>query len=222
MKKRAKASIAISAAILTALGLIIPLFLVPSASPLGTYIQVHVQCEQTQTPIAGLPVTLKHPDGTTISTMPTNADGCAGPFGSGLQDGDYIVEFYWADTFSYPVSINCTQIRWNFSYEVCNPQIIKHFYYDLNDGSQPPVTGLNVSLYEDDVFNAWQLTDATGTVSWVVDVCHDYALKYMWGGVQYTEPEAGYIHFDVPPASLTWEAWNGLEPKSEGSNMGRG
>jgi len=215
MRKRYTAVIT-SSAVLLILALVLFFYFVQPASPLGIYINVHVHCQQTQSPIVGLDVTLYDINGSKIETIPTDKSGKAGPFGSGLVDGTYTIEFFWADKTSYTITINCSKITWDFYYNVDNPKIIKHFFYALNDETTPPVVGLNVTLWKDGSVFDWQLTDASGTVSWIVDVGYDYHMTYLWGSVSYRVPAVSEIHFEIPTCreDLVWEEWNGLQPKS--------
>jgi len=197
-------------------------FWVNPVSSLGKYIQVCVFCQETEEPIpAGLAVTVEGQG--YKGTLYTNEKGCTGRFGSGLVDGNYAIQFYWNEPYSYDVTINCSKIVWSFNYHVPNPVIIKHFYYDLkcDDGSYPPVVGLNVSLVENSIPIAWQLTDAKGTVMFdghYVDVCKEYQLAWTWGGIGAIEPTPT-IHFGYEDGKLLeclWEHTNYLEPKSDG------
>jgi len=205
--------------ILIVLTIIITIFWISlaSASPLGKTIRVCVTCAETTDPVAeGLGITLWTSAGDKLATLYTGPKGCV-EFGSGLPDGDYVITFYWNAAFRYEISIDCSQIVWQFDYRVPNPVIIKHFEYgDLGI----PIEGLVVYLDEDGTDLVKLETDATGTVrfggEWV-DVCKVYHLEYMWGGVAYAE---GPIHFEYDANGelqvCLWEKTNYLEPKSGG------
>jgi len=191
----------------------------PRHPPLGKYIVVGIFCQETEEPV---------PDGFAVrltgqgydATMYTK-DGLV-RFGSGLPDGTYVISFYWNGPYEYEVTIeDCSQITWYFDYYVPNPVIIKHFYYETEwaDGF-PPIVGLNVTLVENGVPIAWQLTDATGTVTFggdLVDVCKEYYLTWTYGGV---DDQEGPIHFAYDEygqlLECIWEGYNYLEPKSGG------
>lgn len=215
MNNRRKAIIATTASLMFLLIILISMFLSTPVSPLGKYIVVCLECEQTGEGIPGVDVTITGEG--FEATMPTGKNGCTGPFGSGLVDGDYVIEYFWCgERYAYNVTIECSKITWYFTYEVPNPEIIKHFVYNICEQEFPPVVGLNVSLYEDGAFKAWQLTNGEGTVRFdgtVVGFCHDYTLNWTWGGIPAGE---GPIHFDCPPECCIWEKTNELEPKSGG------
>jgi hypothetical protein len=216
MPKKSRVSTEILLLIITII--LLSLFFTRTASPLGIYIYAEVTCEQTGEPIEGLEVTLS---GMGYGPVPmlTNAEGVAGPWGSGLIDGTYVIEYFWCECQTVEVTINCSKIDWWVHITVPNPRIIKHSYYDTKYfGGCPPVVGLNYTLFEDGVPVAWNLSDQTGTVVFdghIVRVCHEYQLGYTWGGTQYLEPSTP-IHFGCPPECLVYEFNNFLEPKSGG------
>lgn len=129
---------------------------------------------------------------------------------AGLHDGTYTVEFYWQGiNYAETIRINCTRIVWEFYNEVPYWTLEKTFYYDTEP--QLPISHLNVSLYKDSEFIAWQLTDVSGRVSFGNLKAGDYTLEWIWGGT--TRTEEVEIGFQTPsPVVLT----NYLEPKSGG------
>jgi len=187
--------------------------------PLGKYIDVRIFCSETEEPV---------PDGLAVRligmgydwTLRTNGGHVL--FGSGIPDGTYTLSWYWNGEYTDTVTIDCSQITWYFDYYVPNPTIIKHFYYDISHAGYPPIVGLNVTLVEEGVPIAWQLSDATGTVTFggdLVDVCNEYYLTWTYGGVDDSE---GPIHFAYDQygqlLECLWEGYNYLEPKSGGGN----
>jgi len=227
---RKKKAVVFTATIITvALVFVISIFfvIIPSVSSSGKLIKVGVFCKETGLPVPfGLAVTVEGEG--YMGTLYTGEDGYTGVFGSGLVDGTYTISWYWNEPYSDTVTIDCSQIVWTFDYCVPNPVIIKHFVYDLNDGTTPPKVGLEVNLYEYDgpvgTLKATATTDATGTVMFggdVVDVCKDYLLEYTWGGTTYTVPPKGSdpIHFAYTDGKLlvcSWEETNLLDPKDDG------
>jgi hypothetical protein len=201
---------------------IIPFFIwinASSASPLGKVIEVCITCAETGATIPdGLAVTLTNGVTWTHYTV----DGCV-EFGSGIEDGTYIISFYWNEPFSYTVTIDCSQIVWHFDYTVPNPVIIKHFYYALTPDipDDHPIVGLEVILKGPALTDSYiGTTDASGTVTFggdIVEVCKVYELRYTWGGVLHT---IGPIHFEYDTNGqlqvCVWEETNYLEPKSGG------
>ena len=104
MQRNAKASIAVLLLAIAALAITISFLFMKSASPLGTYIGVTILCEQTDDPIVGLPVTVSYPDGTVVATIPTDSEGFAGWFGSGVPDGPYVITYTWGQTITHEVT----------------------------------------------------------------------------------------------------------------------
>jgi len=187
----------------------------PRRPPLGKYIDVGIFCAETEEPV---------PDGLAVRLVGMGYDITMRTvkghvlFGSGIPDGTYTLSWWWNGPYEDTVTIDCSQITWHFDYYVPNPVIIKHFYYDISHEGYPPIVGLNVSLLENGVPIAWQLTDATGTVTFggdFVDVCKEYYLTWTYGGVDSNE---GPIHFaynaDGKLLECVWEGYNYLEPKS--------
>jgi len=205
--------------ILIVLTIIITIFWISlaSASPLGKTIRVCVYCDETKDPVPqGLAINLFDKGGNILATLYTSPDGCV-EFGSGLPDGEYVINFYWNQLYAYRIMIDCSQIVWQFDYYVPNPVIIKHFEYD---GLGLPVVGVGVTLVEDGFNLLYSESDNTGTVVFngeYVDVCKVYHLEYTYGGVAYSE---GPIHFEYDANGklqvCLWEKTNYLEPKSGG------
>lgn len=183
--------------------------------PLGKYIEVGIFCSETEEPVPdGFAVTLQ---GMGFKDTKYTSSGLV-KFGSGIPDGTYTLSWWWNGPYSYTITIDCSQITWHFDYYVPNPTIIKHFYYDIKCDPSIPIVGLNVTLVENGVPIAWQLTDSTGTVTFggnLVDVCKEYYLTWTYGGVG---ASAGPIHFAYDPngklLECVWEESNYLEPKS--------
>jgi len=181
-------------------------------SPLGTYIDVYVRCDETG---KGIPGVLVSCDG---KTGITNDKGYT-CFGSGVPVGTYTVSFVWnGQTVSKNITIDCSKQRWEVTFEVPNPVIIKHFVYESGMAKGEPIANLTVELWEDGVYKTSAVTDATGTVTFggdVVEVCKAYVLKYKWNSESFEE---GPIHFtaDDCATSIVWEKTNPLEPKSGG------
>jgi len=186
------------------------------ASPLGKYIDVGIFCEETEEPVPdGLAVRLVG-QGFDITLRTVNGRVL---FGSGIPDGTYTISWFWNKAYSYEVTIDCSQITWYFDYYVPNPIIIKHFYYDLYHAHYPPIVGLHVTLWENGIPIASQLTDGTGTVrfdGYYIDVCKEYYLTWTWGGTDYQEGPIHFIYEDGKLLVCVWEGTNYLEPKSGG------
>jgi len=214
--KTTKKKIAFTAFLTTllTLGIFIPIFWFNNnASPLGTYIEVCITCAETGTPIEGLKISVSDLAGTFTDIKYTGADGCTGLFGSGYESGTYIIEWFWNELYSYTVEIDCSQAIWHFDYTVPNPTIIKHFEYDLPE--EGAIVGLSVSLYKDDAYVESQLTDASGTVSWTVDIEHTYYLAWTWNGEDARTLDIDIFYLvDGKLLDCTWEETNYLEPKS--------
>jgi len=221
MRKTTKKKTIVATAFLTTLmmfGAFIPIFWFKNnASPLDKWIEVSIFCAETEEPV---------PDGLAIRLVGQGYDMTertkAGTalFGSGLVDGTYTISWYWNGEYFKEVTIDCSKITWHFDYYVPNPTITKHFKYKTPYNNYPPIIGLDVSLYEDDVFIISLKTDETGTVFFgglYIDVSKDYYLTWVWGG----EPaQVGPIHFaydaDGKLQVCAWEETNFLEPKSGG------
>jgi len=210
---------------------IIPFFIwinASSASPLGTLIEVCITCAETGAFVPdGLAVTLT---GKTVTYGPVTLytkDGCVS-FGSGVEDGNYQVEWYWNTQFGKEVAINCSKIIWHFDFTVPNPVIVKYFEYE---GLGTPIEGLDVDLILFELLPeaipatviASGTTDASGMVTFgglYVEVCVEYKLRYFWGGVEY---RTDVIHFAYDANGdlqvCYWEETNYLEPKSGGGKQ---
>jgi len=192
----------------------------PRRPPLGKYIDVGIFCLETEEAV---------PDGLAIRLVGMGYDwtlrtvGGHVLFGSGIPDGTYMLSFYWNGPYSYDVTIDCSQITWQFDYYVPNPVIIKHFYYDIEHEGYPPIQGLTVTLWEDGAPITSAVTDSTGTVTfdgYWVNVCKEYYLTWTYGG---EDDQEGPIHFkydaDGKLQKCVEELFNYLEPKSGGKNL---
>lgn len=203
--------------ILAIASILIPLSSVKPRPPLGKWIDVGIYCAETEEPVPnGLAVRLV---GEGYNIIGFTKDGHV-LFGSGLVDGTYVVSWYWNAPYEYEVTIDCSLITWYFDYYVPNPTITKHFYYETPYNGFPPIVGLKVTLVEDGVPIASQVTDTTGTVFFggdLVEVCKEYYLTWTYGGVDDSE---GPIHFAYDEFGqlpvCAWEGTNYLEPKSGG------
>ncbi|MEM2566976.1 MAG: hypothetical protein QXH20_00680 [Candidatus Bathyarchaeia archaeon] len=193
----------------------------PRPPPPAKWIKVTILCEETGVPVPdGLAVTI---EGMGFKDTKYTKDGTV-LFGSGLIDGTYTISWYWGEPYSYTVTINCSKITWEFEYTVPNPQIIKHFYYDAPYFKNAPVEGLKVTLLDGGAPVVTLETDETGTVVFdgrYVAVCHEYYLRWLWGGKEYIE---GPIHFEYDKfgrlLELVWEGKNALEAKGGGGGIG--
>lgn len=198
---------------------IIAIFLVSRVSPLATWIDIGLYCRETKDSIPdGLSVRLIG-QGYDVTERTVNGHVL---FGSGLVDGTYSVSWYWNEPYERVVEINCSKITWDFGFCVPNPTITKHYKYDTPYMDYPAIVGLNVTLMENGLPAAWQLTDPSGTVVFDgnnVDVCNDYTLTWLWGSVPYsTDP----IHFGYENGELlvcAWEETNYLPAKSGRDTM---
>ena len=179
----------------------------PCPPPLGKTIIKHFVYPDG-TPIgAGLNVTIWNTQ--LIASQLTDATGTV--IFSDLPDGTYTFVYSWQGIEYRPSEeIRCTKIVWEFTNEVPYWTLEKTFYYDKTEPSVP-ISHLNVSLYLDDSFIAWQLTDETGKVSFSDLKAGNYTLEWVWGGEK--QNEAVLIDSTTPsPVVLT----NSLTPKSGG------
>lgn len=89
--------------------------------------------------------------------------------------------------------------------------IVKQFVYDI-DPTYPPVTGLNVDLFNSQLNPVASIpTDATGYVTFVGLVDETYTLKWMWGGAE------GSDIIQVTCEQIVWDlGTNYLQSKSGG------
>ena len=218
MKPKTKASIALLV-LATILAIIITLFFVGSASPLVKWIDVGLSCSETGEHVPdGLAIKLF---GMGYEVTEYTTDGRV-QFGSGLVDGTYDISWFWCVERVETVTIDCSKLTWTFDFEVPNPTIIKHFVYDTPYNDYPPVVGLNVSLLNNGTPEviAWQLTDATGTVTFggdLVAVCKEYSLAWTWGGVEASEGPIHFVYDDLCRlCENVWEQTNYLPAKSGG------
>jgi hypothetical protein len=229
MLRKSKASIAFPLVVLILAALTIPVFLFidhykpphpPRHPPLAKWIDVGIFCQETSKPV---------PDGLAVRCIGENYEGVGFTknghvlFGSGLVDGTFTISWYWGKEYTYGVTINCSRITWKFDYYVPNPTITKHFKYDTKYGDYPPVVGLHVSLYDSDELVVTLATDDTGTVVFdghYVDVCHEYYLKWLWGGEEYKEGPIHFIYEEGKLLVVSWEDTNKLPAKSGGGELG--
>ena len=90
--------------------------------------------------------------------------------------------------------------------------IVKQFVYDIEATGYPPVAGLSVDLYNNDLTPvATETTDVDGYVTFVNLVDGTYTLEWMWGGVEDRQQQ------QIDCAQLVWDFGTSyLQSKSGG------
>jgi len=211
-------------AFIITLSVCIPLAIwMPHPPPQDKTVNIHVVCQETQEPVPdGLTVTL-----TNGGTVTQRISGGAATF-TDIPLGNYTVKYYWNQWYCHNITLTCDQCCWNFTYQVPNPIIIKHFKSCCGGlpKSGSAISGLNVTLLENGIPITWQLSNASGTVVFDgthVAVCNEYTLQYTWQGISYTEPEPP-IHFVYNKCGkllvCTWEETNCLPVSKCGGDSG--
>ncbi|MCS7124531.1 MAG: hypothetical protein NZ932_03850 [Candidatus Bathyarchaeota archaeon] len=191
----------------------------PRPQPPGKWIEVTILCEETGKPIPdGLAVKCEGPMNFADIKFTKNGKVL---FGSGVIDGTYVISWTWCGKlWSRTVTIDCSKLIWQFEYKVPNPKIIKHFYYDAPYFDNPPIAGLDVTLYVGTTPVVTLKTDDTGTVVFdgkYVEVGKEYYLKWLWGGVEETEGPITFKYDDFGRLmNCVWEGKNYLKPKGGG------